>query len=960
MNFETDIAVERLVVAKGIELKKTGKVLTGRCPFANHDDNYDALLIDPKANTWTCHAGCGSGGVVAWVARVEGVSPSHAVELLKADFTPDSKADAVPVKKSTTTKLSTVIEPDEPDDLVLRRVLDFYADTLKSSPKALKYLQGRGLRDPDLVTHFHLGFSDRTLGYRLPAKNRQAGAAIRAQLQRLGIHRESGHEHFRGAVIVPFTDITGKVVQVYGRKINDDLRAGTEYHVTLTDDDHGVFNPAGFVEGQKIILTSSVTDALTWWSSGFRNVTTTLNKPTLPKDVKSLMVAKSIRSVTVAFPREKDTEALQGELREMGIEVHQVVFPAGLDANDVARNAEDAKEALGALLRVAHWVSPAARQTTPEKPPGAALEPTPPKEPEAVTEPTDQVVIVLGDRRWRVRGLDNNTSHGSMRVNILVSKGDAAAYHVDVIELYSARQRRAFLVAAAEELDTEQRVLKADLGKVLLRLEEVRDERLRAELAPEKKPVEIDEADRQAALSFLRQPDLLDRILADFETLGIVGEANNKIVAYLAATSRKMSTPLAVVIQSSSAAGKSSLMEAVLRLIPDEDRLSFSAMTGRSLYYLGADALSHKVLSIAEEEGASQASYALKVLQSEGHLTIASTGKEAKTGRLTTQTYEVSGPVALLMTTTAIDIDEELLSRCLVLTVDEGREQTKAIHQAQRHRQTLDGLMRATAVERVTRLHHNAQRLLRKFHVVIPEAFKLRFADHALRSRRDHSKFLGLIQAVALLRQYQKPVKDVEAHGVRLTYIEADEEDIRIATKLVQDVLCPARTLDDLPPGTRRLLDAIDGHVVTVGNATAIDTADVRFTRRELRENLAWGDTQLKVHLRRLVDFEFLVVHRAGQGRRLAYELAWQGEAKSEPTTTTATATTPDGRGHEAHRSGLGRGSVGLQSGDGRPPENGRKSKSRKASTASEPVSTPEKVHSPPESSGHHSPNGTP
>jgi hypothetical protein len=265
--------------------------------------------------------------------------------------------------------------------------------------------------------------------------------------------------------------------------------------------------------------------------------------------------------------------------------------------------------------------------------------------------------------------------------------------------------------------------------------------------------------------------------------------------------------------------------------------------------------------------------------------------------------------------------------------------------------------MRATAIEQAVRLHHNAQRLLRKFHVVIPDVFKLRFADHALRSRRDHGKFLGLIQAVALLRQMQKPVKDVEVHGVRLTYVEADEEDITIATRLVADVLCNARNLDDLPPGTRRLLDAVHEQVVTVGDKTGIDTGDVRFTRRELRETLAWGDTQLKVHLRRLVDFEFLVVHRAGQGRRLAYELVWQGNGEPEPTTTT-TATTPDGRGQEAHRSGVGRGAVGSKSGGGRGARKSPKSKSRKASTAIDPVNTPEKVNSPPESSGHRSPTG--
>jgi hypothetical protein len=92
--------------------------------------------------------------------------------------------------------------------------------------------------------------------------------------------------------------------------------------------------------------------------------------------------------------------------------------------------------------------------------------------------------------------------------------------------------------------------------------------------------------------------------------------------------------PLAIVVQSSSAAGKSSLMDAVLAFMPEEERIKYSAMTGQSLFYMGETNLKHKILAIAEEEGASRASYALKLLQSEGELTIASTGKDPNTGRM--------------------------------------------------------------------------------------------------------------------------------------------------------------------------------------------------------------------------------------------------------------------------------------------------------------------------------------
>jgi hypothetical protein len=90
-----------------------------------------------------------------------------------------------------------------------------------------------------------------------------------------------------------------------------------------------------------------------------------------------------------------------------------------------------------------------------------------------------------------------------------------------------------------------------------------------------------------------------------------VGEETNKLMGYLAATSRLLERPLAVVVQSSSSAGKSALMEAVLALLPAEQQVKYSAMTGQSLFYMGETNLSHKILAIVEEEGAERASYAL-------------------------------------------------------------------------------------------------------------------------------------------------------------------------------------------------------------------------------------------------------------------------------------------------------------------------------------------------------------
>jgi len=230
-------------------------------------------------------------------------------------------------------------------------------------------------------------------------------------------------------------------------------------------------------------------------------------------------------------------------------------------------------------------------------------------------------------------------------------------------------------------------------------------------------------------------------------------------------------------------------MEAVLAMLPEEQRVQYSAMTGQSLFYMGETDLKHKVLAIVEEEGASRAAYALKLLQSEGALSIASTGKDATTGRLITHQYRVEGPVMLFLTTTAIDLDEELQNRCLVLAVDEGRAQTQAIHKKQREAQTVEGLLARREREEILRVHQNAQRLLKPLFVANPYARELTFLDSQTRTRRDHMKYLVLIRSIALLHQRQRQRKTATHHGQALEYIEVTLDDIATANRLAHEVL---------------------------------------------------------------------------------------------------------------------------------------------------------------------------
>jgi len=960
-----EVSVQRLAEARGIKLVRHGANLLGKCPF--HDDKTPSLVITPAKNLWNCLGACNTGGsCIDWVMRANGVSFRHAVELLRADHLPlarpvlESRRAALP-KVGTVRKLPPPVAREADDRVLLMQVADYYTETLKQSPEAMKYLSSRGLTSPEMIDRFKLGFANRTLGLRLPAKNRAAGAEMRGRLQQLGVMRESGHEHFNGSVVIPVFNGSGEIVEMYGRKITPNLREGTPDHLYLPGAHRGVWNEEAFGASKEIVLCESLIDALSFWNAGIRNVTASYGVNGFTDDHRAALNKHCTERVYIAYDRDeagdKAAAALALELMEMGIECFRVLFPKGMDANEYSLKVQPAAKSLAVLLNKAEWLGkgkrPEPRSMEPlmelvieaepdaepvieddpepatkeerideesimaeieaeleiaadpidqepieEEPAPAASpadipnhvlplaaepEPIAPMEPTAAPAPVidvpvemrgEDIFLMQGDRRYRIRGLNKNMSYELLKVNVLVSghtpRGESA-FHVDTLDLYSARQRGVFTKQASEELVIKEEVVRRDLGRVLLKLEELQDEQIKQALAPKEEVVTISDEDRADAMELLRDPRLLERIVEDFARCGVVGEETNKLVGYLGVVSRHLESPLAVIVQSSSAAGKSSLMEAVLAFLPDEQRVQYSAMTGQSLFYMGETDLKHKVLAIVEEEGAHSASYALKLLQSEGVLTIASTGKDPNSGRHITHQYRVEGPVMIFLTTTAIQLDEELLNRCLVLSVNEEREQTQAIHRVQREGQTLEGLLKRRDRDAILAVHRNAQRLLKPVSVVNPYARELTFHDGQTRTRRDHTKYLTMIRSIALLHQWQRPRKTVDHRGRAVEYIEVAISDIAMANRLAHEVL--GRSLDELPPQTRRLLLAVDEMVTAECQRQKMELDVYRFSRRDVRAYTGWGDTQIKIHLHRLEELEYLLIHRGGRGQSIVYEL---------------------------------------------------------------------------------------
>ena len=353
-----DIDLVQLIQSQGYQLKKNGKDYLLSCPW--HDDKEASLVISPDTNLWHCMGACQTGGsVIDWVMKTQGVSFRLACEILQKD--PSLINNTQTVKKNTTTKLASPLAANADNQKLLHQVITYYHEALKTAPEALEYLEQRGLNSPELINTFKLGYANRTLGYRLPARNRKAGSEIRGQLQEIGIFRKSGHEHFNGSIVVPVQDENKQITEVYGRKIlGNKLRKGTAQHLYLPGAHEGVWNVEALKVYDEIILCEALIDAMTFWVHGFKNVTASYGTSGFTASHLAALKQQNIKRVLIAYDRDEAgntaAEQLAEKLNQEGIECFRLQFPKKMDANEYALKMTPADKSLALVIRKAQWM----------------------------------------------------------------------------------------------------------------------------------------------------------------------------------------------------------------------------------------------------------------------------------------------------------------------------------------------------------------------------------------------------------------------------------------------------------------------------------------------------------------------------------------------------------------------------------------------------------------------------
>jgi len=713
----------------GVKLIRRGSKYVCLCPF--HVESKPSCTIYPAINVFKCYGCSAYGDVIEFMKKRENLTFMGALEKLAGMLGIDMQA---PIK-----------DGDDPTQNRLNEVLDltvgFYWQELKSrleshDPTLEAFFRNRRIVK-ESVDRFRIGFApsqNELVAYLLKARRFHPNEALAAQVIR---QNNSGdlYPFFRNRVIFPFmkdgsaTYLTGRSIDQTGpRYLN--LPSGEFFKKTIYNLD--ALNSAA----KDIYITEGIIDCILAEQMGLSAIA--LAGISTNDDTAKLLIAKD---VYIVFDNEESGVSQKGA-EKLALDLFH-----------------DEKES---------------RIVTLPRRPGFTK-------------------VDLGDYLLS-EGKERFLSLAKQATNLIEHRIDRAAQENEADRIGFIRDAILPLICHPRIAGMDRaRYLMKMKDKLVLRTEEF--QALKKEASEMRKawrpdnPVEISTErsheltaqEREDAVRYLKDPNLVQNLVADIRKIGILGEDSNALALYLFSLTRKSDKPISAVVFGDSSAGKSYLVNSICSLIPKEDLLILSSASTRSFEHASEEMLKHKFIVVQEIEGMEEVEPIIRIMQSEGRLSRLVPVKNEVTDKYESMHKDVECPACIITTTTRDRVHPENSTRIFELSVNQSPEQTAQIHDLLRQKVTEEwaAIEKERALVRAT--HTNVQRLIKNLKAFIPFSRHISFPQDSLRSRRDLDRFLSLIQAVALFRQFQKEVKRTAEDE---ECIVADIEDYKVAFEL--------------------------------------------------------------------------------------------------------------------------------------------------------------------------------
>lgn len=338
------------VVGSYVKLDRAGKNLKGKCPF--HNEKTPSFYVSPDRGGYYCF-GCGEkGDIFSFVEKFEGLDFVGAMKMLaeRAGVTLEfDKGNSS--EKTEKERLLAVME----------EATKFFEENLKNSQQAIDYVKGRGITE-ETAKKFRIGYTPadwRLLYTHLQSKKfsdvdiEKAGLIKKPDATNDGAVQKGYYDRFRGRIMFPIGDSSGRIIAFSGRILVDDGKSAKYlnspdtilfnkstvlYGIDKAKQDIRIKNYSILVEGQMDLVLSH--------QAGIRNTVavsgTALADTLTSRDnvVNNLGIVKRLsNNIILAF--DSDNAGRKAAMRSasialgLGMDVKIADLPEGKDPADL-------------------------------------------------------------------------------------------------------------------------------------------------------------------------------------------------------------------------------------------------------------------------------------------------------------------------------------------------------------------------------------------------------------------------------------------------------------------------------------------------------------------------------------------------------------------------------------------------------------------------------------------------
>jgi DNA primase len=849
------LSMETVLGHYGLKPDKHDRLL---CPF--HPDKTPSLQIYPKTNTYCCFSSnctAGTGDTIQFIQLMEKGSKHEA--LVKAAALCGGSLIPLTAPTATPTAKLFVESGELEKEALMGKVFSYFKKSLPLARKAGEYLQGRGI-DPQ---QHDIGYNSG--GLHGESKNHH----LVSSMEKYGLlkRRPAGGYNVwaKDCVIFPLRSVEHKVVSLYGRSITND---SDQRHFYLTGRE-GLYPGYPKAATTRLILVESIIDAVSVLQQHELTIQYELlalygTNGLTDAHLQAILALKHLEEIIFMLNGDEAGKAATARhcvtLHTLlpTVKLTTVAVPDGEDVNSLLQTHDDPRvlaDLIGGRIAFSFSIEP----TPSEQPKVPAPAVVTPAGGQLITANPELLVYDKGELLITVLGGIKLTGLDRMRVTLKVEHKAKqllpVRHHLD---LYNHPHTEQLINKIAESLDIPTQRATQTIAALTSELEGYRAKRMESLTSRAEERIQLSPTQRQAAISYLKQANLLERTGEDIGRSGIVGEETNRLIAWLVYSSRKLSVPLHLMFLGSSGSGKTYLQERVSELIPPEDKIEITQITENAFYYFRQDELRHRLLLIEDLDGAESSMYPLRELQSKRRISKTVTLKDSK-GNLKTVTLTVEGPVSVSGCTTRERLYEDNANRCLLLYIDDGKDQDRRILDYQTR--AAGGEINREAEHHTRQQLQHVQRVLMPVQVVNPFAKYIHLPEQIFKPRRTMTLLLAFIEAITFYHQYQRPLKrDAQGHP----YVESTVADMEAAFALLKDVLFSKS--DELTKASRGFLELLKVILKEQGKAS--------FHAREIRQSLRITPTTLKRHLSELERYGYLKVNRSTRYGKYEYTIA--------------------------------------------------------------------------------------